>query len=600
MSERYSAGVATAYGAALRGGYTGTYNDFCNDVAKLGNITEELGNISAEATTLEAGSSATASYNEGVFAFGIPRGNTGAQGERGETGAKGDKGDTGETGATGATGNGIASIAKTGTSGLVDTYTITFTDGTTTTFDVTNGAEAIDTTLSIAGRAADAKATGSLLIPTHNHVINYDYTVFASDYVEGKYYGTNGSIGTSASYNYYAKIPVVKGNTYHFVGGRGARYVVLYNNNMIVQTAEIVTAFTAQYDGELYVTEFSATPLKMYLYNDFYKITEWTNDNVNGYRYSTSADSHIHTASTAGDIMHLKLKSYDGSHFSSFLLYAVVNGVNTIVATLYSVPNEVVFIAPNASDYLWYINRSQSETANFEFELTNYTKKTIFNSLDKLEVSDRFKGNIYGKKIACLGDSFTYGVATYVAKMNSRYLSNAKNYGVASSRIVLDATSGGTTIQSFLNRYASMDDDADIITVFGGINDSYDIGAGVLDIGDINSALDTTTFYGGFKLLVTNLMRKYPDKQIIGIIPPDCQYGQYYIENLPAVQQAERDVYNMYGIPIIDIKKDCFKMSTLAEMVALYRGSSTDIHPSQAGQEALCDTISAGIRRIIP
>lgn len=39
----------------------------------------------------------------------------------------------------GAPGNGIQSIAKTGTSGLVDTYTITFTNGTTTTFTVTNG-----------------------------------------------------------------------------------------------------------------------------------------------------------------------------------------------------------------------------------------------------------------------------------------------------------------------------------------------------------------------------------------------------------------------------------------------------------------------------
>ena len=36
---------------------------------------------------------------------------------------------------------GIASIEKTSTVGLVDTYTITFTDGTTTTFNVTNGAD---------------------------------------------------------------------------------------------------------------------------------------------------------------------------------------------------------------------------------------------------------------------------------------------------------------------------------------------------------------------------------------------------------------------------------------------------------------------------
>ena len=39
----------------------------------------------------------------------------------------------------GDTGNGISSIVKTSTVGLVDTYTITMTDGTTATFTVTNG-----------------------------------------------------------------------------------------------------------------------------------------------------------------------------------------------------------------------------------------------------------------------------------------------------------------------------------------------------------------------------------------------------------------------------------------------------------------------------
>lgn len=48
----------------------------------------------------------------------------------------GDKGDTG------ATGKGISSIVKTGTSGLVDTYTITYSDSTTSTFTVTNGSDA--------------------------------------------------------------------------------------------------------------------------------------------------------------------------------------------------------------------------------------------------------------------------------------------------------------------------------------------------------------------------------------------------------------------------------------------------------------------------
>lgn len=49
-------------------------------------------------------------------------------------------GPAGQDGQDGATGNGIASITKTGTSGLVDTYTILYTNGQSTTFTVTNGA----------------------------------------------------------------------------------------------------------------------------------------------------------------------------------------------------------------------------------------------------------------------------------------------------------------------------------------------------------------------------------------------------------------------------------------------------------------------------
>lgn len=136
---------------------------------------------------LPSGSEPTVEYEDGLVTFGIPAGAKGEKGDKGDkgdtgaTGAKGDKGDKGDTGAqgipgiqgekgeqgiqgekgekgdkgdTGAagakgdkgdkgiqgeTGNGIASIEKTGTAGKVDTYTITMTDGTTATFEVTNG-----------------------------------------------------------------------------------------------------------------------------------------------------------------------------------------------------------------------------------------------------------------------------------------------------------------------------------------------------------------------------------------------------------------------------------------------------------------------------
>lgn len=71
------------------------------------------------------------------------------------------KGAQGETGATGATGNGIASIEKTSTAGLVDTYTITYTNGQTTTFTVTNGESF----------TVDSAMSGSSTNPVQNKVI---------------------------------------------------------------------------------------------------------------------------------------------------------------------------------------------------------------------------------------------------------------------------------------------------------------------------------------------------------------------------------------------------------------------------------------------
>lgn len=73
----------------------------------------------------------------GCFGLG-EKGETGPQGEQGE---KGDKGDNGQTGSPGKDGVSILSIVKTKTDGLVDTYTITFSNQTSQTFNVTNGAD---------------------------------------------------------------------------------------------------------------------------------------------------------------------------------------------------------------------------------------------------------------------------------------------------------------------------------------------------------------------------------------------------------------------------------------------------------------------------
>ena len=106
----------------------GVGDDDAGEVINIGNV---------KTNTLDAGMEAEVDienrYSEEEkktytdFTFSIPKGDQGIQGLQGEKGE------------TGATGNGIISISKTGTSKLVDTYTISFTSGATTTFQVTNG-----------------------------------------------------------------------------------------------------------------------------------------------------------------------------------------------------------------------------------------------------------------------------------------------------------------------------------------------------------------------------------------------------------------------------------------------------------------------------
>ena len=92
---------------------------------------------------------------------------------RGEVGPAGPEGPTGETG------NGIESIDLTGSSGNIDTYTISFTDGSTTTFTVTNGEVTMEQLSQVlptdtASGAVASFPDGQTLIPLQSLTVNLD------------------------------------------------------------------------------------------------------------------------------------------------------------------------------------------------------------------------------------------------------------------------------------------------------------------------------------------------------------------------------------------------------------------------------------------
>ena len=126
-----------------------------------------------------------------------PAGQTGAQGVPGPTGPTGPAGPEGPAGADGkdgkdgtdgADGNGIVSIIGPVTVGLVDTYTITFTNGDTSTFAVTNGANGTNGTNGTDGQDGAPGQDGQDGAPGADGASAYDIWIAA------------GNVGTEAEF----------------------------------------------------------------------------------------------------------------------------------------------------------------------------------------------------------------------------------------------------------------------------------------------------------------------------------------------------------------------------------------------------------------
>lgn len=143
------------------------------------------------------------------------KGDKGDQGDKGEKGDTGEQGIQGDQGIQGETGVGIQKIERTsgtGAAGTVDTYTITLTNGNTTTFQVTNG--------------ADGEGSGDMLKSVYdknNKATDvYAYTDTAVSGKQDKITGTAGQIvGFDASGNPVAQEAPATGVT-SFNGRTGA------------------------------------------------------------------------------------------------------------------------------------------------------------------------------------------------------------------------------------------------------------------------------------------------------------------------------------------------------------------------------------------
>ena len=125
-------------------------------------------------------------------------------------------------------------------------------------------------------------------------------------------------------------------------------------------------------------------------------------------------------------------------------------------------------------------------------------------------------GRFFGKVANFLGDSQTDDAGNYKSVFFYDWLkdilglSATNNYGYSGTTIM--PIEGQT--RSFLERYTSMSDDADLIVVWGGTND-YHYGHALGAVDDT----ENTTFCGALNNLCKGLIAKYPQKSILFVTP---------------------------------------------------------------------------------
>jgi lysophospholipase L1-like esterase len=222
-----------------------------------------------------------------------------------------------------------------------------------------------------------------------------------------------------------------------------------------------------------------------------------------------------------------------------------------------------------------------------------------------------------GLKVNFLGDSITEGVGlkeetktetVYHALLTKECgFKVARNYGISGTRFAHQLLGGDKTELDYVDknafsiRYKDMDDDADLVVVFGGTND---YGHGNAPIGDF---FDRTpeTFYGACHYLFRGLIRKYLGKQIV-IMTPLHRTGELSqvgdgrkarpTLSLRGYVDIIREVAEYYSLPVIDLYRESGLQPELEEIQTTYIPDG--LHPNEAGHIVMARKIKAALEAL--
>lgn len=222
----------------------------------------------------------------------------------------------------------------------------------------------------------------------------------------------------------------------------------------------------------------------------------------------------------------------------------------------------------------------QASTTNGNVKL-NGAEVVVYDDSSVRSLIGGSSAYISGKKINCIGDSITAGntggATPWTTQLQTNYGCTVRNYGVSGCTLQDNASQW-----SIYYRYPSMDNDADIVIVWGGWND-INIG---LPLGVFADRI-STSFYGALHLILSGLQSKYLGKKIFVCTLLDTTHSYSTVNTF---NNAVREVAEYYSISVIDMSKNLGINARNVDVKTNYIPDGT--HPNTAGNRIVADVIA--------
>lgn len=255
-----------------------------------------------------------------------------------------------------------------------------------------------------------------------------------------------------------------------------------------------------------------------------------------------------------------------------------------------------VIFKPTQDGKLYICNNITSGNAmvinTINYDDLVYILKNPTEGIFKITYVDAIQNGVFDKlknKTWCvIGDSLTDKTGDALTQADTKYYDYLKSDNTSIVNLGKSGTGYLKTYnesENFIDRINAMtgSENYDVISVFGGINDSTSFPIG--NIGD----RENTTMYGAIYNTFNSLITKFPTAFIFAITPTCTSYRYGYNNDIDKIAQAIRDVCLELKIPVADVNRNASMRPWIESFKNKYYADGT--HPNNDGQFIISEVI---------